>query len=341
MTDENGYAGMGARALLKGWQGIVVSDVLSDIRSTLAVAAEDSAAALRQLDKEWKILLKYFEGRLSSQLPTLLSIMARRLSKIPLRRRPGELPVISLIGEIFVRRDEFSRKNIVSYLEDRGFMVRVAPIGEYLAYSNFVVNSGLGEREFTKKEQVRMRLTAHVQEWWEWRIKSALSQSGLYSFEMIDVGKTIDSARHLLDVKFRGEAILTVGLALREILHDSCGVIAIGPFGCMPSRVAEAILKKEMNVEGKKRVPGWGKRAEEYADIGDFPFLSIETDGLPFPQLIEANLEAFVLQARRLHDKLRQLAILRKERVFRHLPIVRLYEIVARNAKQVIAGRVR
>jgi predicted nucleotide-binding protein (sugar kinase/HSP70/actin superfamily) len=119
---------------------------------------------------------------------------------------------------------------------------------------------------------------------------------------LVEVEKTIASARHLMDIRFRGEAILTVGLALREILQDTCGVISIGPFGCMPSRVAESVLKKEMNVTGKSRVPGWEKKALDYVDIGEFPFLAVETDGSPFPQLIEANLEAFVLQAGRLHD---------------------------------------
>jgi hypothetical protein len=33
-----------------------------------------------------------------------------------------------------------------------------------------------------------------------------------------------------------------------------------------------------------------------------------EADGSPFPQLIEANLEAFVLQAGRLHGKMRERA---------------------------------
>ena len=334
MTDENGYAGLGVRALLKAWQGITVSDVFSDIRSLLSVAAENKEEALGELDNVWRVLLRHFEGRLSTQLPMLLSVVARRLAKIPLRQSAETVPVISLIGEIFVRRDEFSRKNIVSYLESHGFMVRVAPVAEYLCYSNFVVNSGLGEREFTKKEQVRMRLTSHIQEWWEWRIKSILAKSGLYKFEMIEVEKTIDSARHLIDPEFRGEAVLTVGLALREILHDSCGVVAIGPFGCMPSRMSEAILKKEMNVEGKKRLPGWGKRAGEFSDVGDFPFLSIETDGLPFPQLIEANLEAFTLQARRVHDMLRRLAQLRKERTARRIPFVNLYKIMTGGAKQ-------
>jgi predicted nucleotide-binding protein (sugar kinase/HSP70/actin superfamily) len=137
---------------------------------------------------------------------------------------------------------------------------------------------------------------------------------------MIDVAKTIDGVKHLINVNFRGECILTVGLSLREILEESCGVISIGPFGCMPSRVAEAVLKKEMDVRGKARMPGWDEKAHLFADIDTFPFLSIETDGSPFPQLIEANLEAFVLQARRVHEKL---VVLRGRR--RRAGVMRLF----------------
>jgi predicted nucleotide-binding protein (sugar kinase/HSP70/actin superfamily) len=314
----------------------VTADVLGDIRSVLSVAAVDREAALRLLDAEWQKLLRYFEGRFSTRFSTMLSLMARRLAKIPLALPPDTVPVVSLVGEIYVRRDEFSRKNIVDYIERQGFAVRVAPVAEYLCYCNYVVNTGLGEREFTPPEQMRMHLTSRIQEWWEWRIKSILAQSGLYRFEMVDVEKTIEGVRHLLNVNFRGEAVLTVGLAMREILHDSCGVISIGPFGCMPSRVSEAVLKKEMNVEGKKRMPGWEKRAVEFADIGDFPFLSIETDGLPFPQLVEANLEAFVLQARRLHEHMRAIEERRIERRKFKSTLVKLYDIVTKNAVQML-----
>ncbi|MDR0330999.1 MAG: hypothetical protein LBH93_04765, partial [Chitinispirillales bacterium] len=49
LTDKNGYGGMGAASLLKGWQSIIVSDVFSDIRSMLAVAARDKEQALSTL----------------------------------------------------------------------------------------------------------------------------------------------------------------------------------------------------------------------------------------------------------------------------------------------------
>ena len=338
ITDENGYGGMGSRALLKSWQAIVTADVLGDIKSLLSVAAYDRSAALNELEQVWKSFMNYFEGLSSTRFSTLLSLAAARLGAIPLKKDPSEVPVISLIGEIFVRRDEFSRKNIVDYLQNQGFMVRVAPVAEYMCYSNYVVNTGLGERVFSFKEQVKMKLTAQIQEWWERRIKTILSESGLYRFEMIDVARTIQDVSHLINENFRGETILTVGLGLREILHDSCGVVSIGPFGCMPSRMAEAILKKEMNVEGKGRMPGWKGEVEKYRDIENFPFLSIETDGAPFPQLIEANMEAFVLQAKRVHQRILQVRKGNRSKPPKYLPL-RIYDLVKGNgSRRVVRG---
>jgi len=100
----------------------------------------------------------------------------------------------------------------------------------------------------------------------------------------------------------RGETMLTVGLGLREIIHDACGVISIGPFGCMPSRVAESILKKEMTIVGKKRIPKTTIPQTVENATDSLPFYALETDGSTFPLQVEANLEAFVIQARRLHD---------------------------------------
>jgi len=340
MTDENGYGGMGTRTLLKGWQLILIADIFSDIRSMLAATASDKRFAVAELENCWKDILAYFEGRFSVRLSSLLSSIACRLAKIPLSKEPEMVPVVSLIGEIFVRREEFSRQSTVDYLEKNGFMVRVAPTAEYMCYSNYVVNTGLGERVFTLKEQIKMKLTSQIQEWWEWRIKSILAGSKLYKFEMIEVDKTIKGVAHLINENFRGETVLTVGLGLREILHDSCGILSIGPFGCMPSRVAEAILKREMNVDGKKRMPGWEKKVLSYSAIEKFPFMSIETDGTPFTQLVEANMEAFVLQARRVHEHLLSVKMHKSEKKLLKNSF-RWYELVLGNGQSALSGRAK
>ncbi|MNC96288.1 hypothetical protein D3C83_136260 [compost metagenome] len=41
------------------------------------------------------------------------------------------------------------------------------------------------------------------------------------------------------------------------------------------------------------------------SDFDELPFLSIESDGSPFPQIINAKLEAFCLRAGRLHEAMK------------------------------------
>ena len=62
----------------------------------------------------------------------------------------------------------------------------------------------------------------------------------------------------------------------------------------------------EMNVEGKMNAGKKSRKLLKLSDkIHDLPFLAIESDGNRFPQIITAKLEAFLLQAGRLHDELR------------------------------------
>jgi predicted CoA-substrate-specific enzyme activase len=301
LTDENQYAGMGSKTLLKAWQGILCADVFGDIKSMLSVTAEDPDAAIQTLNSSWKEILAYLEGRLSVRFSMLLSWISQRLKAIRLKRNPADVPVISLVGEIFVRRDEFSRNGIVEYLENRGFMVKVAPVSEFMSYGNHIVSLKIAEMKFSFAQQIKMELTAKIQDWWENRVKSILALSGLYRFEMNDIPEVIDGVEHLINVEFRGECILTVGVAMKEIIKSSCGVLSIGPFGCMHARMAESVLRAEMTPHGKARMPGWSNKARLYGSMSEFPFLALETDGNPFPQIIEANLEAFVMQAERMH----------------------------------------
>jgi len=69
-----------------------------------------------------------------------------------------------------------------------------------------------------------------------------------------------------------------------------------------------------MNRDGKLATdPGNQRLRSTLNDVDDLPFLAIESDGSPFPQVINAKMEAFCLQARRLHD--RMLGARNKERL--------------------------
>jgi predicted nucleotide-binding protein (sugar kinase/HSP70/actin superfamily) len=204
-----------------------------------------------------------------------------------------------------VRRDAHSRQNITERLAEKGFATTCSPVAEWVLYSNYMVDQGLTARSMTMLEKLKFKIRNKFQARYEKRIKSILSGSGLVHAEPIDIDTFINNASSYITKELPGEAVLTVGGSLTEIVSHSCGVIAIGPFGCMPNRLSEAILNETMTRQGKLATePENDQLKAVLTDIEDLPFLAIESDGSPFPQLIDAKLETFCLRAERLHRRL-------------------------------------
>jgi hypothetical protein len=73
----------------------------------------------------------------------------------------------------------------------------------------------------------------------------------------------------------------------------------------MPNRMAESILNEVMTATDKLKTAPRDRRLQKIlAGMEDLPFLAIESDGSPFPQIINAKLEAFCLRAGRLHERI-------------------------------------
>lgn len=304
LTNEDSYSGFGHKFTRLAWRAIVISDVMDDIRSALKALARDRDDALRVFRHVYDDVLAALRTGDSKVITRSLERAVARLSRIPLERPLEEAKEVAIIGEIYVRRDKLSRRGLTDWLSERGFVTRVAPINEWLWYVDYLIKKRMWGEKLTRFKRAKLALRRWFQNRYEREIKQILAKSGLCHLEMTDIAKTFAFARPLVNPRLRGEALLTVGLALREILDTACGVISIGPFGCMPSRVAEAILSEMMTVDGKRMVTPDGLDAARIDGKGPLPFLSIETDGNPYPQLIEARLEAFCLQAARTHEKM-------------------------------------
>ena len=305
LTSENSYAGLGNAFQLKVWWGIVISDLMEDIRSMILANATDTQAAIRIFDQEWGLILGELEKGDFHRLEGQLVRTAEQFGRIPMKLPVQEVPTISLLGEIFVRRDSLSRQYLIERLAEKGFATICSPIAEWILYSDYIVDKGLVDYKMSKMEKLAFVLKKKSMARYKKRIKSILSRSGLVHDEPLDIQLIIDNATPYISPSLTGEAILTVGSSLTEIASHACGVIAIGPFGCMPNRVSEAILNETMNREGKLATDPYNKRLRSLlTNIEDLPFLAIESDGSPFPQLINAKLETFCMQAERLHDRM-------------------------------------
>ena len=305
LTSENSYVGLDNDFERRGWWAVIVSDVIEDIRSMLLTNAEDTTTAMAVFDQEWqKILLEMEKGQWDS-LEHQLTQTARCFRGIPLKQAPETVPVVTLAGEIFVRRDALSRQYLTERLAEKGFATICSPVAEWVLYCNYMVDQGLNPDNLSIMEKLKLKIRNKFQARYERRIKSILSGSGLVHAEPLNMKTIINNASPFISKNLPGEAVLTVGGSMAEVVTHSCGVIAIGPFGCMPNRLSEAILNETMNSRDKLESEPKNKSLRAVlTDVDSLPFLAIESDGSPFPQLITAKLETFCLRAERLHQRI-------------------------------------
>ncbi len=302
LTSMNGYGGLGDRFTLAAWRAVTIGDILDEIWATILAAAVDPEQGLAVLNHEYEAILPTIDKSWYVHARQL-SRSARKLAMIPLKKPYHEIPKLSLIGEIYVRHDPISLQSIIEKLAARGFIVRTAPTTEWLKYLDWLIKEDIeGNKDFG------FHVRYHVKNYFYKKIRQKLAPCGLfYTGHSGEVEQAIEAGKKFISPNLTGEAILTVGSAIHEILHPSCGIISIGPFGCMPCRVAEAILNEKLNsAEKLEQIGGNGSSQLEPLLTGDrkFPFLAIETDGNPFPQIIESRLEALCLQAERLNEQI-------------------------------------
>ncbi|MGE5258404.1 MAG: acyl-CoA dehydratase activase [Hyphomicrobiales bacterium] len=305
LSSDNSYVGMDKNFERHAWWAVIVSDLMEDIRAMLLANAVDPATAMAAFDEQWASILAAMKRGDFEILKERLASCADRLHRIALKRPTAAVPTVSLTGEIFVRRDSLSRQYLTERLAEKGFATVCAPVAEWVHYCNYLVDHGFNQDPVTAVQKFKLKLRNFYQGRYEKQIKAILARSGLVQARTLDIAAVIETASPHISPNLTGEAVLTIGGSLTEIVNHACGVIAIGPFGCMPNRLSEAILSETMTAREKLASdPDNPAVRAVLTDIDELPFLAIETDGSPFPQLITAKLETFMLRAERLHQRM-------------------------------------
>lgn len=293
LTSENSYAGIGVFDSIKILKALIIADIMDDIKNAIAALAADKEQAMGVYERQFKLI----QGSISNggrSLYNTLSKASAELSKIKLKQELSKAKRVILSGEIYVRKDEFATQGIIDRLSKRGIVVQRAPVLEWLCYVDYLVQTKY-ERKTTIGEKAELFLRKAIKDNIERRMKGIMAASGLYEYEKINVKEIIEIGRNFVDAELTGETILGIGSFFKHMACHAHGMISVGPFACLPTRVTESILATESKIAGNKRI-GVLKNAEELRKFTSLPFLTVECDGNPFPQVIEARIEAFCLQ---------------------------------------------
>ncbi len=303
LMNEDGFAGFGSDFSKIAIQAIIVSDVLDDVRSAIMANAVDPDKGVEIFNEEYNKVKEKFIKDKSSLYASLEAFSKIIKEKVPARIPINQSKYIALVGEIYVRRDGFSHKWLNKQFAKKGFVVKDAYISEWVFYVDYLLKINLLEPEKSVKKKFERFVREFFMRGAEKKVKKILEKSGYYQYMKTEIAPLLDHSQHILPLEYKGEPGLTLGVALHETLDKYCGVINIGPFGCMPTRFSEAITAPEMTVAKKleimqKHNPGY-KMSEMFNGNMNIPFLTIETDGNVYPQVIEARIETFTLQAER------------------------------------------
>ncbi|UCG38186.1 MAG: CoA activase [bacterium] len=303
LTSENGYAGMPEEFTARAVLGMIIADGLDDVRAGILALAEDVPGALQALEGTCDRMKRSLQSLSSEEVVAQLEEEMAALSAFRTRNPITDAVKITLGGEIYVRKDDYSRQHLVEKLAEKGVVVQTAPIYEWFKYNMMCVATGESHGA-TFRERINARIKSHFLDRAEGRIHGILRRSGFFDGHRIDMRFLLERGSSLINPKLTGEAILTVSGTLKEIGDDTHGVITIGPFGCMPCRIAESILNHRVHDEkanfSAKNKDFWIR----HGDSLSLPYLHIETDGNAFPQMVEARIESFVLSAQRLKEEL-------------------------------------
>ncbi len=306
LSNDNGYAGLGIPFRLNAAKAMYVTDALDDVRSVIKAMAVDKKSGMEIFNNETNKIIDTFNGRNKLSFYKQLKLSVKNLSKIKLIRPVEEAKYVGVVGEIFVRRDHFSLMGIPEILAENGFVMLDAPVSEWVRYTDFLRDIKMFELKTNFIGNIEALISDFVQNYHEKRVKKLMTKTGLFEPEKIEIRKYMSHSTHFFPLTLTGEPGLSSGSALYHLVDKYCGVINVGPFGCMNSRMTEAVATPEMTVEGKeKAVRNAGGKTDisylkENNDI--LPFLSVELDGNPFSQIIQARLETFMLQADRLYE---------------------------------------
>ncbi|MCL2363582.1 MAG: acyl-CoA dehydratase activase [Defluviitaleaceae bacterium] len=294
LSADNSYGELGPDFSKNMWKGVVMSDYLTDIYHSLKATAADPATALAQYEKSWRALVQTVE-RNPKDMWKELQKLADDCMKIPLKRKVEDSPKVIIVGEIYVRRDDYAVGEIANLMSQRGIVVKIAGVSEWIHYLDFVrdyyTTKELGllkpwKRLFSKPWRSLKKLA--IEKWWkrsvENKVLKILKPTGLIPETPHEMDLIMKYTReHFVNLELNSEIAVSTGSAAAAMEAGYSGVVNIAPFACLIGRVIEGIYTP------------WARER-------NYPLLSLEVDGKLLPPNMVNKLNIFMVNVLRFGE---------------------------------------
>ncbi|THB67438.1 MAG: activase, partial [Spirochaetaceae bacterium] len=294
MSADNSYTELGPKFSRHIWWAMLIGDYMKDVENTLRACAVDPKAAMVEFHRHFNELVEV-AGRDVSKAPQVLKLVSRDLQKVPLRHKMKHAPRVLIVGEIYVRRDDFAVDELIELFSHKGIIGKVSGTTEWIHYLDFVRRYDLRKRLklvpiwrrlFSEpfRSLVKLKIETAWKHWVENKIKKALHGSDLLPPVPHNMDKIMQNTEtHFLSHELNSEIAISSGVAATAMQHGYSGVVNISPFACLIGRVIEGIYTP------------WARDRK-------YPIISVEVDGNLLPAGIKSKLNIFMLNVMRFRQ---------------------------------------
>ena len=257
-STDNDHCGYDAVTLAKyTLPALLVADIMVEIEQVIRVVGDTDAAA--QLKKEWERFTATATSleQFHAQLPNFVD----QLAALAHKRNALDCPRVLVTGDFFTRFSPFFMEGVRELYNDQDIILKPVELNGLLLYGTYAMVAESAEGWGLKpggaalakactrifqpdgKEYLHRWLAYRTEKRSEEYYRRIFYRSGLLLTPHGDASSTFADASEHISPKIYGEAIPTVGDGVRAEVEGYDGIFIIGPFNCLPFRIAEAILK--------------------------------------------------------------------------------------------------
>lgn len=158
-------------------------------------------------------------------------------------------PIVGINGEIYLRSNRFSNRDLVRECEKAGLEATVSPMGEWLKYiTHRNIEDGVRDRKWRKV------ITGHLRRLQlERDERSVISNfNHLVDTQESSIKEILSVSGQHLSPKCGSEAVLSIGVGIEWMETPGiAGVISVMPHGCMPGGIVAAMSEGFSRAHGK------------------------------------------------------------------------------------------
>jgi len=235
---DKSLALFGRNFRLTGWQAVVLVDALKKLllqTRPYELNCGDSDTAYQECLQHAEHLIER-TGRVDG----CASFAVNRFSRVPVDRQQGR-PLIGIVGEIYVRSNQFSNNFFIRTIEQLGGEAVMPTIQEWVSYTDWE-----RRRDYVRCGSYRNlcgeACKAAVQGWTATRINRPFRNVLRHCGRELPTREVVAHAGSYMCSDIRGEAALSMGRAVEYALNRTHGIVNLMPFSCLPGTIVNTLL---------------------------------------------------------------------------------------------------